>query len=105
MRDAHEATVHTIGDSIIDWSADGTTAFVETYVHAQHRRRDDGGPFIEFFAGRYIDRFERRDNAWRIADRLLVHEWDRVDRITPAFTPGRFTEGRRDRTDPAYRTS
>ena len=29
------------------------------------------------FAGRYIDRFEKRDGEWRIAKRMVVYDWIR----------------------------
>lgn len=101
LRSRMEATQHLIADPIIDF-LDATTAHVETYVHAVHRCRDSDGPYLERFGGRYVDRFECRGGDWRIADRLVVREWDVVERITPAFRAGTFTEGRRDRTDPAY---
>ena len=100
LRDHCEATMHFLGDSIIDF--DGLLANVETYVLAWHRCRDDDGVFHERFGGRYVDRFERRDGTWRIAHRLCIREWDAKDRVELAFPPGRFTEGRRDRSDPCY---
>ncbi len=57
---------------------------------------------LERFGGRYVDRFERRNGEWRIAHRLSIREWDAKEHIEPAFAAGRFTEGRRDHTDPAY---
>lgn len=96
-----EATQHMIGEPIIDFLS-STAAHVETYVQAVHRCTDDEGPYLERFGGRYVDRFEVRDSEWKIAHRLLLHEWNSKERITLAWQPGRFTEGRRDHTDPAY---
>lgn len=101
LADHTEATMHFLGDSIIDF-ADERSAHVETYVHAEHRCRDDDGPYLERFGGRYVDRFEARDDDWRIAHRLCLREWDERVAVTLAFPPGRFAEGRRDRGDPAY---
>jgi len=101
LRAGCEATVHFLGDSLIDFHGPDR-AVVETYVSAQHRRRDDAGPFLEWFGGRYVDRVERRHGRWAIADRVCIREWDKVERIELAFPPGRFTEGRRDRGDPCY---
>jgi hypothetical protein len=28
-----------------------------------------------FLCGRYVDRFERRDGEWRVADRTVVYDW------------------------------
>lgn len=95
------ATLHFLGDSIIDFDGPDR-ALVETYVLAQHRRDGSAGEFLEVFGGRYVDRFERRDGVWRIAHRVCIREWDTKVSVDLAFPPGRFTEGRRDRTDPAY---
>jgi hypothetical protein len=97
-----EATMHVVGDSIIDF-AGADTAFVETQVHAYQQRRDEQGPFLETFGGRYVDRFERRHGDWKIAHRLVVHDWDKVERIQPAFAPAKFTDGIRNGDDPSYR--
>ena len=64
---------------------------------------NEGGPLLETFGGRYIDRFERRDGEWKIADRVVVHEWDQVEHIVLAYTPGRFAEGTRGPDDPLHR--
>ena len=103
LRTHCEATMHMIGEPCIDYTS-VDSAQVETYVQAVHRCRDDTGPYLERFGGRYVDRFERREGEWRIAHRLCIREWDAKERIEPAFAAGRFTEGRRDHTDPAYLT-
>ncbi|MDH3683676.1 MAG: nuclear transport factor 2 family protein [Acidimicrobiia bacterium] len=98
----YEATMHTIGDSIIDF-ADDTTAYVETYVFADHRAKGDEGELLERFGARYVDRFEQRDGAWRIADRVVVVEWTDTAPITPTRGSGRYVRGLRSRDDIAYR--
>jgi hypothetical protein len=109
MLESHDASMHTLGNILIDFVDDGTgpvdVAHVEAYVHAEHRRHDDDGAFLERFAGRYVDRFERRDGVWRIAHRTLLHEWDARERVTPAFTPGRYRSGIRGADDPSYRST
>ena len=51
--------------------------------------------------GRYLDRFERRDGVWKIARRLLVDEWSRLDDLpAPPVPPGRV--GLRSKDDPVY---
>lgn len=101
LRKYMDATQHSISEPYIQF-VDRTTAHVETYVLAVHRRHDDAGVYLERFGGRYVDRFERRNGDWRIADRICIHEWDAKERVELAWAPGRFTEGNRDRTDPAY---
>src|SRR3546814_6068429 len=38
-----------------------------------------GIPHEFFFGGRYFDRFERRNGEWRIAERMLLMDWNRCD--------------------------
>lgn len=98
-------TMHRMGEPRIDHVGDGV-AEVETPILAQHvvdspgigggsghRDLPRGEPFLEVFAGWYIDRFERRDGAWRIAERTLVHAWDTVLQIREAFAVGDFPSG------------
>jgi ketosteroid isomerase-like protein len=64
-------TVHHHGVSNHWCELDGDTAHCETYytfVGANHQ-----GPHT-LAIGRYVDRFEKRDGAWRIADRVCVNE-------------------------------
>jgi uncharacterized protein (TIGR02246 family) len=98
---AYVATQHFLGDSIVNFAGDDV-ADVETYVLAYHRSADDQ---IMSFGGRYVDRVERRDGVWKIADRVVIHEWDTSAPCPPYFPTGRFLEGARDRTDLAYRRS
>lgn len=76
-------THHQIGNMQI--AIEGDTAHVETYVTAFHRVPADappGGPFAgsgeaydAVFGARYIDRFERRDGKWRIADHSSIPDF------------------------------
>jgi len=81
--------------SNVSLEIDGDTAYGESYL-VMHQLRD--GQLIEGY-GRFVDRFERRDGAWRIAHRRVVLEW---------ATPGRgyekaaFVQGSRSRDDPSY---
>jgi hypothetical protein len=76
-------THHQIGNMQI--ALEGDVAHVETYITAFHRIPADappGGPFggtgeayDAVFGARYIDRFERRDGTWRIADHRSVPDF------------------------------
>ena len=105
LLDRYEATMHTIGDSIIDFVGDDT-AYVETYVFADHRGRDNDGDFLERFGARYIDRFENRDGAWLVADRVVAVEWSDLERLTPVPSQIHYARGLRgERQDLVYRRS
>ncbi len=71
-----ERSVHNITNMSI--TLRGTQAAVETYFMALQRDRDANGTAREvFLAGRYVDRFEKRGDEWRIAARTVVYDWMR----------------------------
>lgn len=55
----------------------GDVANVESYFIVFHNRPVNGQKALLSTGGRYLDRFEKRDGAWRIADRLVMLEWSR----------------------------
>ncbi|MGP3533213.1 nuclear transport factor 2 family protein [Microbacterium sp. RD1] len=64
--------LHLGAQSLIDLHGD--TADVESYAVALHKTHPDarGKVFDVVAAGRFYDRFERRNGAWKIAHRKLV---------------------------------
>jgi hypothetical protein len=98
----YSGTQHTISNTSIELVG-ADTAYVESHVCARHLREDEDGPVMETFGGRYVDRFERRDGDWKIADRVVVHDWSTLERVEPAFPADRFPVGSRDPDDPSYR--
>jgi hypothetical protein len=100
---------HTVHNVMIDW-LDVDAARVESYVLGVNRRVDapaegsQGGGHgpIEVFAGRYLDRFERRDGVWKIADRRALRDVDTL--LERRGWAGRIPEGGRHPDDPTYRT-
>jgi hypothetical protein len=56
--------------------------------------------------GRYLDRFEKRDGDWRIADRQVIFDWIEKSPPTPGVHPERFggrtPVGGRFPEDPLY---
>jgi hypothetical protein len=98
------ATHHQIGQVDIVFG-DGTPPVVaraESYVLAFHRLDGQDGTELESFGGRYVDRFERRDGVWRIADRRVLPHWNARGPIKEFFPRDAFDFGARDRTDPRY---
>ena len=98
-------TTHSVSNVLIELApADPEVAHAESYTTAYLRRRDEGGvEWLDLFAGRYVDRFERRAGTWRIARRVVVHDWSVSTRLDaemsfPLPMEG-FTQGRRDRSD------
>lgn len=97
-----DGTMHLIGTQLIE--VDGDRARSESYGNAHHWAEPYEDAGLNFTSGfRYVDRFERRDGQWRIAERWAVREWTRsvpADLVRPK--EGEGPSGARDRTDPVY---
>ena len=74
---SRDQTLHAISNHLI--RIDGDEARSQCYYHAYERvRRKDGSSNDVTMHGRYIDRFEKRDGEWRIAERKVVLDWWRI---------------------------
>jgi hypothetical protein len=81
--DEWKHTTHFLGQHLIE--VDGDAARSEVYFLAYTRAEDpDGVDWDQLSAGRYLDRWERRDGEFKIAARTVVYDWLRTD---PARTP------------------
>jgi ketosteroid isomerase-like protein len=82
----------------------GDVAHVESYVLVG--LLDPDGQAVRFINGRYIDRMEKRDGAWRIALRRctvdLLFTGDASLLTLPQFREGGFIKGVRDHSDVSY---
>ena len=100
-------SMHYLLNCLVEFDSD-TVASVETYFWAIQRREAkeaDGtlvGTDIEVF-GRYIDRFECRDGAWRVAARKVAYDSTRQLASTNHLRQLVGVLGRRDRDDPIFR--
>ncbi|MEM8767523.1 MAG: nuclear transport factor 2 family protein [Pseudomonadota bacterium] len=73
----HLANHHLIGQMLI--RVNGDTAVGEIYFQAFHRIVEDGAEKDLFISGRYLDRYSRRDDRWRIQFRSEVNDWARTE--------------------------
>jgi len=63
-----------------------TRANVESYYIAYHQFCDESGVDVLLITGgRYLDRFEERDGAWRIAKRICTIDWSREPFPNPGW--------------------
>ena len=64
---------------------EGDRAVGESYVIALATRVVDGAEVDSLTGGRYLDRFERRGGAWKIAERVYVQDWNVNQPSTAVF--------------------
>jgi len=81
---AIEQSTHLISNITIEF-AGADAALVETYfiVHQRMTTPTAGEAVQTEVVGRYVDRFARRDGAWRIARRVVVFEVHRTQPTPP----------------------
>ena len=98
MRD----TQHLVGNTVI--SAQSETASAESYVHAQHVLAQDSGLVQLIVGGRYLDRFERRADNWRLSFRTEIIDWGRWLPIQENWFDSneQLPKGLRSRGDKSY---
>jgi hypothetical protein len=89
--------MHCVFNHTIEFDDDGVHARGEAY-NVSHLFRGDM-PTFETWYGRYLDRYEKRGDEWRIIHRVCVHEGSTVQ-PTPETMPidfGAFRSGSFDR--------
>jgi len=97
--------VHQVSNILIELHGD--VAAVESSFLAL--QASAAQPEIEtFLAGRYVDRFEKRDGQWRVAQRTVVYDWiearqrpELADDDVSLFG-SRQPTGERSKADPVY---
>lgn len=96
-------TQHVIGQVLIE--IDGNHAAGESYFIAHHAMIGPDGDIFMVAAGRYLDRFERREGVWKIAHRQAVYDWSSETALTDKYDradPGPMTFGARGKDDASY---
>jgi hypothetical protein len=97
-RHQHYVTNHSV-------ELQGDVAHAETYYVFVGTDRDPAAPLL-VTGGRYIDRFERRDDRWAIAARVCLVEWQTslASGLPPAAFEFMAVAGTvaRDRSDTSY---
>ena len=91
--------LHHLSNHTID--LEGDIAHVETYFLAGLMRKDG---MTEMVGGRYVDRLERRDGRWAIAERACIVEWNgELGATSSPFDKESFLQGRWDDQDVSHR--
>jgi hypothetical protein len=68
---SREVAFHILGNHLV--KLDGASADAETYFVSAAKSYE--GDQLELVGGRYLDRFERRQEQWRIKTRLVLLDW------------------------------
>jgi hypothetical protein len=102
--------LHGVLSSLIE--LDGDVACVESpyVILIDSTPSWEQGDLQYIVVGRYLDRFHRRDDVWKILNRSAVHDFSRIS--LPVATPDMFavgldgeggmTVGTKDKTDLSY---
>lgn len=94
-----ETLSHLLGQSLIEIDGDGARA--ETYYLAVTRSHVEGVPMCNQLGGRYIDRLERSDGAWKVSHRVCVRDWSvSLEVGADGFANAGLTPGERGLGDP-----
>lgn len=72
----HEANQHMIGNAL--YEIEGDEAYGEVYFHAYHKIKGVAGYEDIIIAGRYLDRYQKRDGEWKIVYRSELVDWSRT---------------------------
>lgn len=100
QQDARESTAHYLANTMIDLDLDGGQAHCETYYLCVIKLKGDDTATMT--GGRYVDRFERRETGWRIAERVVTADWGMRGDGSPTSGLLAATPGARSRADPSY---
>ncbi len=90
-------SMHSLLNHLVELEPDGRTAHGEIYVIAYLFEADR--PALHTWLGRYLDRYDKRGDEWRIAERVVVHEGSRTDDplVEMPFPVHLFRQGSFDR--------
>jgi hypothetical protein len=96
------ATSHQLGPPHIE--VDGDTARAETYCLGRYERPGHDTMVWSIAQGlRYLDLFERRQERWAIAHRIVVLDWEQVLAPGPPSVPApTWQHGARGAADPSF---
>ena len=98
----HAANQHMIGNVLIE--LDGDEAYGEVYFQAYHKFMGEDGYLDMIIAGRYLDRYEKRNDVWKFAYRSELVDWSRTEPTRDSYfemAPDGLRGGRQD--DAVYR--
>ena len=98
------STNHCIFNHSIELDADGSRASGEAYNVTYLFQKDND--VLDTWHGRYLDVYEKRDDEWRIIERVCVYEGSTTESISPMkMDIQKFRQGSLDRQTAAHQPS
>jgi hypothetical protein len=98
------AMAHNI--TTLNFAIEGNSAEGEIYNIAVHTLAAKGRDVDLVIGGRYLDKYEKRDNVWKLLERTIVTDWARVTDPSSMDMSHPITadtlKGALDETDPSY---
>ncbi|AEV76793.1 hypothetical protein MycrhN_6336 [Mycolicibacterium rhodesiae NBB3] len=98
------AMAHNI--TTVNFAIDGNSAEGEVYNIAVHTLAAKGRDVDLIIGGRYLDKYEKRGNVWKLLERTIVTDWARVSDPSSMDMSHPITadtlKGALDETDPSY---
>jgi hypothetical protein len=99
-----DQVAHLLGNTLI--RLDGDKAVAETYLYGYHCYAAEEPKRDLIMSGRYLDRFEKRDDEWRLSERTVLIDWFRFYADSGDFAVGplgmQVDRGERAPTDKSY---
>jgi ketosteroid isomerase-like protein len=91
----------------MNFAISGRAAEGEIYTIAIHTLAGKGRDVDLVVGGRYLDKYEKRDDAWKLIERTIVTDWARVNDPSTMDLSHPITrdtlKGTPDANDPSYR--
>jgi hypothetical protein len=84
---AERHSVHLIGNIDIQIES-SNRAMAQSYFMAYHEHEAAHGTIQFNVGGRYLDRFERRGQEWRISERVVLMDWNQKAPSTASWEGG-----------------
>jgi hypothetical protein len=94
-------SMHQVSNQLIQITGPDS-AGSETYFTAWQSMPGESGEQMLIAIGRYVDRFERRQDEWKIAHRQVILDHTRLFPLEGEMKQAKPTSSRRDATDPSY---
>ncbi|MEG3123645.1 nuclear transport factor 2 family protein [Sphingomonas sp. GB1N7] len=86
-----ERSIHEVHNVLIAFEDDGQCARVESQFSAFQREPDANGTMTQWdMKGRYLDRFTKRGDEWRVQSRVVVFDWAELMPLPPGTEAERF---------------